>query len=272
MPVVKTPAGRIEVSITGDGPVTIILLHAAASAPRALQKLAALLATDRRRIVIPALDGYGETRIEASGNGIDRNIALVAAIANVDAPESCILVGHSMGGLVALRSASHVRNLTAVAVYDPIAFGCLDPECAEDAAALAWDRAIAAELSDRTASGEFETGVATFIEAWNDTPWRDLPQKAQAELIGSATRLATEVRAVSTDRTPASAYAQVRASLLLLHGETSPSAITRIVTRIAAAHPSASIREIPGGGHMAPVLRPEPVAAAIDEFLAAIGG
>ena len=79
MPIVTTPIGRIDMSIMGEGPIAVVLLHAAAGNPRALHKLAALLANDRRRIVVPALDGYGDTRIDAIGTSLERNIALVSA-------------------------------------------------------------------------------------------------------------------------------------------------------------------------------------------------
>ena len=171
-----------------------------------------------------------------------------------------------MGGLIALQAAATLPGLLAVAAYEPVAFGCLDPRNAADAEALAWDQALAARLSAFVAQGDREAGVAAFVEAWNELPWHALPEKPRAELIAAAARLADEVRTISDDRTPASAYAHISAPLLLLHGDRSPEAAGLIVKRIRAAISTAHLRVV-DGGHMAPIVKPETMAAIIGEFL-----
>ncbi len=253
----------------GEAAATIVLLHAAASSPRALGRLAQQLSGDGWRVIAPALAGYGATAGLADRDPIAAHVAVArAVIAQAGDGGPVTLVGHSMGGLVALRTALVEPRVAAVAVYEPVAFGVLDPSTEPDAIAIAWDRRIAETLMSRVDAGESEAGVAAFVEAWNEMAWDKLPEPVRAGLVAAAPRLRREVATVTVDAMRAEAYAAIRAPVLLLRGDRSPLAVRLIAERLHAALPGSRLETIAGAGHMGPVLAPGAIAAAISSFAA----
>lgn len=260
---IASPRGQIEVYDWGAGDRAIVLLHAAASSPRALSGLAEMLSARGFRVVAPSLAGYDHTGGGADADPIGAHVAVARAVlATVDTPRAA-LFGHSMGGLVALRTALAEPTVTSVFAYEPVAFGVLDRIREPDAAAAAWDRRIADQLVAAVESGDAEPGVAAFYEAWSQVRWEILARMARRSLVESASRLAAEVASVSRDRTPASAYAPLGDRLTLLRGSHSPVAARLIAGRIASAAAGSTLIDVAGTGHMAPVMQPDAIANAI---------
>ena len=264
-----TSIGPIECHAQGEGAATVALLHAAASGPRSLFKLAAALADGGGRILTPALNGYGATRLTDAdlGQPFAAHVR-VARWALEQAPAGRrVLVGHSMGGLVALLTVAGGAAVDAAVVYEPIVLGCLDPTDPADAAARAWDAAPVAKLQAAVASGDPEAGVAAFVEAYNEVAWSALPAPLRAQLVADAPKLVAETRAAQT---VAIDFAAVPAGLpiLVLQGERSPDVTHRMTLGLARRLPQARRQVIAEAGHMGPVLSAAPVAAAIREFLA----
>jgi len=260
---ITSSRGQIEVHEWGAGRSAIVLLHAAASGPRALSRLAEAMAKHGVRVLAPALAGYGDTFTAGDADAIGAHVVVARAVLDDVDAERVALFGHSMGGLVALRTALAVRAEVSVIAYEPVAFGALDRTRQPDATAAGWDRRIAEQLIDAVARGEPEAGVAAFVEAWNEVRWAALPEAARRSLVSAASRLAAEVACVSRDATPASAYAALGHRLTLLRGTHSPDAVRLIADRIAAATPGSTLVEMADAGHMAPVMQTDAVADAI---------
>ena len=181
MPVYETDIGTIEAMHWGAGDERIILLHCARSGPGSLATLATNLCSPGRMLIAPALNAYGQTRVSGT-DAIEEHLSVVTWVVNHSAREvmSVTLFGHSMGGLIALLAAGAQPQCQQVIAYDPIAPGVLDLADSNDRDAFAWDRDIVIELHDAVTKGEDERGVARFIEAWNGTPWKHLPQRCAA--------------------------------------------------------------------------------------------
>jgi pimeloyl-ACP methyl ester carboxylesterase len=249
---------------TGGGPKEIwIFVHGAAGSPAALQGLAREFADDRRRIIIPALAGYGGTIAPKTMGPLDANEAIISWILNIAPQERHVLIGHSMGGFLSLKAARNTAHIDALIAIEPMAFGVLDPNDSDDAVALAWDRAvIAGLLGDDPAQG-----LPEFIKAWNDVSWEDFPQRARRALEAGAHRLAIETAAVSADRTMPGDYATIGAPVLFLQGSASPDAAHRIIARLACAIPGSETKTIDGVGHFGCMAQPRAFAVAIKAFV-----
>lgn len=114
--------GRLAVhDLGGDGPA-ILICHATGFCGRAYEPLAAVLAPEFH---VWAIDfpGHGDSDPPADGDFAWHRMVLhvvAAAEAISSSPLACI-VGHSMGGAVALQAAADNQGLSAAAyLYEPI--------------------------------------------------------------------------------------------------------------------------------------------------------
>ena len=101
MPVVDTAAGPVGWLDWGEGGPALAMLHASGTGARTLAPLAGLLAADRRVLAVD-FDGYGETRLNAPADVLERHLAAACHLFRLAGPAPFDLFGHSMGGLVAV--------------------------------------------------------------------------------------------------------------------------------------------------------------------------
>lgn len=240
-----------------------MFVHGAAGSPAALRGFAQEFADDRRRIVIPALAGYGGTMALEGIGPLAANEEIISWILKTAPEGRRVLVGHSMGGFIALKVVQNTAPVDALIAIEPMAFGVLDPHDAGDAAALAWDRAVNAGLLN----GDPAQGLPKFIQAWNDISWDDLSERARNALETRAHHLAKEIAAVSADKTPAKDYGAIDTPVLFLKGSASPEAAHRIIASLSRAIPDSETASIEGAGHFGCMERPHDFAAAVQTFL-----
>jgi pimeloyl-ACP methyl ester carboxylesterase len=279
MTVHETTLGRIQILRAGSGGNSIILLHAAASGPRALYKLGSALSAEVAgwQAALPALNGYGATSLPGADPqdpfAAHLRIARWAfeELRRDRAGGKRVLVGHSMGGLVALLAALDGVPADALVLYEPIVLDCLDMNDPVDSAARAWDAARVDKLRDGVAGGDPEAGVKAFIEAFNEVSWSDLPAQLRADLVSKAALLAAETRAAPLVELDRSKLAALSMPVLILQGERSPPVTHRMSLRLAQAIPHAVRRVVKGAGHMGPALAPAVVASAVSPFLKSLG-
>src|SRR5205085_1233673 len=103
MPTMKAGAFDLEYSDTGTGPA-IVLVHSSASGLRQWRRLTEALAKHHRVIAVN-LFGYGKTSPWPGTRPLtaaDEAELVAAAVAMTAEPAT--LVGHSLGGLVALEA------------------------------------------------------------------------------------------------------------------------------------------------------------------------
>ena len=258
MPVYPTASGPIEVLEWGNGPTLILLLHAAAAGPGSLSVLAKALMGPGRRIVAPALHGYGRTLVEGADDPMAAHVTVVRAVLDRCPAERRVVIGQSMGGVVTLLAG---LKADALVVYEPIVLGLLRDDDPADRAARDWDRAIVAALEQHLAAGNPEAGIRVFVEAWNEVAWDALPASVRARLIAAAPAMAREIRAGSSRPI---ALDRVQAPLLILQGSASPSITARMTARLHAGVPGSRRMVLDGCGHMGPVQASAAVAAAIE--------
>jgi pimeloyl-ACP methyl ester carboxylesterase len=259
--------GALALSYVDEGEgAPVVLLHSGGLSSRQWGKLLARL-RGSRRVIAPDFLGYGTS----SGWPADApfhfedDVALVEALA-ATLPGPVDLVGHSYGGLLALRLAlRRPEAVRSIAVFEPVTFGVLhDPPDAEALADLARTDSEGTFLDDAT--GGKEPWLERFVDYWNgEGAWRALPEPSRENFRTVGRKLFQEVRSLLHDRLPASAYRALEAPTLLLHGTASPLSAQRVCARLAAALPRATLRPVEGAGHMGPISH----AAAVNEIVAA---
>lgn len=104
---VDLPTGvRMHVEVRGPvGAPALILLHGYSDSGFSFSRILPLLPADRR-IIVPDLRGHGRSSQPAAGYGMDALASDVLALLDVLDVESAVVLGHSMGSLVAQRIAT----------------------------------------------------------------------------------------------------------------------------------------------------------------------
>ena len=108
--------GEVELAIgrAGDGPDPVVCLHGITAQHRAFNAAARYLGPSRGLVGVD-LRGRGDSDKPESGYGLETHAADVVRVLDHLGLESAVLVGHSMGGFVALKTAltypDRVRSL-----------------------------------------------------------------------------------------------------------------------------------------------------------------
>jgi len=264
---IAVKAGSVEYLSFGgpDSAETAVLLHASATGAPMLAGLAERLAKGRR-VLVPNLDGYGATKIDCPKcPATFRHVQTVEQFLHALKIDDIHLIGHSMGGLIALRVARRARfRLKSLTLIEPMAFGTLDREA--DREAIAYDRTMIMDFLEAVEAGRLEEGISSFTERVSHQKWTDLSERVQGELLGVLPQIVDEAPLVSCDDLSARDLTDIGTATLLLGTQFGPPPAAPIIQRIAAAVPNARHEMLSGVGHMAPVSHPTSVADAVSRF------
>jgi pimeloyl-ACP methyl ester carboxylesterase len=253
--------------VTGNG-APVVLLHASLGSKSQWTRLAQRLAS-RYRVIALDLCGYGDNALAAATRApfmLDEEVRFIVERLDrlVDAHARIHVVGHSYGGLVALRFAQRSRGRVAsLSLYEPVVFRMLDP----DDAGLANVRAAAQCVSSLVAAGRRRDAAQVFVDFWSgEGSYASLPLPAQASLARRVDKLPLDFRAASRWPTTPAELRSIIAPALLLVGNRSPVFMRRIHERLAATLTHRSVASF-DCGHMGPVSDPGHVNARIEAFV-----
>jgi pimeloyl-ACP methyl ester carboxylesterase len=239
----------------------VLLVHSGGFTSRQWRKLAERLAPTHE-VLAPDLLGYATSGPWPDGAPFhyEQDVAHLARVLGDRAPAH--VVGHSYGGFLALTLAlAHPARVRSLALYEPVAFGILDEDSPEDAAA----RADLARL-DMTWSGD--RWLAGFVEWWQGPgAWQAMGEETRAAFRAVGWKVHQEVATLVTDPTDRAGYATIAVPTRLLVGERTPLAERRMIAKLAAAIPRATLRVFPGLGHMGPITHAALVNDAIAAFV-----
>ncbi len=166
------------------------------------------------------------------------------------------LVGHSYGGFLALQLARRYE-VRSVAVWEPVVLSVLDDHFRQD------------ELALDQADDDLAAWLARFLGFWQ-VDWRAMSPDQQAPFLAHGRKVQAEVRALIRDKTTLSAYAEVRAPVLLLSGAETVPASNQMCDRLAAALPAARHERVPNCGHMGPLTRRDALHDRLTRFWATL--
>lgn len=248
----------------------VLALHASSSSGAQWRPLAETL-RGRHPVIAPDLLGYGE------GGGFDPMVELtsdheIARLAPVlaDLPGPVHLVGHSYGGLTALRLALSGRvRLLSLTLYEPIAFWLL--RLAGETALYGEARAVADAYRAAFRRGDVEGAVRPYLEYWNgEGAYERVSERARASLAATAAKTDREwAPAFECDLPLAGLAAGLRVPTLVLHGGRTNATTRRICELLAGALPRASLAVVAEAAHMGPLTHAPAVNALVVAHLAA---
>lgn len=229
----------IHVERIGDGE-PVVVLHSSGLSSAQWKKLVPSLTERGWQAVLVDLTGQGKAPPLPEGTPFDwhEDVARVAELA----PKR--IVGHSYGGLVGLNVALHVP-VEALVLYDPVAFGVLDPIA--DADAIVTLQMIDLEGGDTPETRD--AWLRAFVEYWSGAgAWDALREPARAEFR----RVSWVVRAGVLSLMKDQPRTYPRLPLTLITGEHSPVAARRVVQKLAY-QTGGTRHEVSGAGHMGPL-------------------
>jgi pimeloyl-ACP methyl ester carboxylesterase len=94
---------RLRYAAGGEGP-PLLLVHGLGGTIENWRALAPPLATEHR-VLVPDLPGHGRSELLSEARDVDALAEAVLAIADVEEAGDAVWIGHSLGGVVALRAA-----------------------------------------------------------------------------------------------------------------------------------------------------------------------
>jgi pimeloyl-ACP methyl ester carboxylesterase len=195
------------------------------------------------------------------------------SIALIDeSDEKVHLVGHSYGGGVALHAAlSRPNKIASLSLYEPTAFHLLRQMGEAGAQAYAEIQEIARRISQCIVTGDYRSGVADFVDYWNNHgAWKAMRPAAQSALMRWAPKAPLDFEALVNDPTPAKAYTALKFPVLILHGERAPLPTRVISERLIEILPKSRLKIVAGAGHMGPLTHASEVSRLIIQHIAAV--
>jgi pimeloyl-ACP methyl ester carboxylesterase len=267
MPVLKAGDFNVDYMDIGSGPA-VVLIHSSASGYRQWRQLVESL-QKRHRVLAVNLFGYGKTSpwpplrpLTAADQA--RLVAAVAALPH----EPVILVGHSLGGAVALEAAAMLADrVRLVVAFEPILFGHLR----EHGPAGAYDEIahIARRYGELAHKGDWNAAGEWFIDYWAGAgTWAAMPNERRQNTMAMLPPVLHEWEMATSGLRPLEGWRAIAAPVHLLHAADTRAPTRAIVQLLAQTYPDWEVHEVASGGHMAPLARPDLVnpliAATID--------
>jgi pimeloyl-ACP methyl ester carboxylesterase len=246
----------------------VILVHSSVAGARQWRRLMDDL-KDRFRVRAVNLFGYGKTppwRGDRPQTLADQ-ASLIEAAVPADTDE-IYLVGHSFGGSVAMKAAALMAGrVTKLVLLETNPFYLLKQ--AGQIEAFAEAMALRDCIKEFGARGEWETAAERFADYWNGPgAWRDTPPDRRTVFANAIRPNFFEWDAVMDETTSAQRWADLLPPATLVAfdpGTVLP--IRKIVEVLRRTDQQWTYSEVPGGGHMAPLTRPDLINPVVTAFL-----
>jgi pimeloyl-ACP methyl ester carboxylesterase len=262
------PAIQVDFLEAGSSGPLVMLVHSSVSGARQWRRLMDDL-KDRFRVRAVNLFGYGKTPPwpAETTQSLDDQARLVEAAlpANADA---IYLVGHSFGGSVAMKAAAQLAGrVTKLVLLETNPFYLLAQSGRLDAFAEAMD--LRNCIKKFGALGEWATAAEKFADYWGGAgTWQDMPSERRIAFAEALKPNFFEWDAVLNETTSAEQWAILlpRATLLVCDPNT-VLPIREIAAVLRRSCPVWAYQEVAGGGHMAPLTRPDLINPIVGSFL-----
>ncbi len=266
MPVLSTGRYEIDYSDDGSGP-PVVLLHSSACGNRQWRRLIEDL-QDGYRVVALNLFGYGETTPWPDGSvqTLGDQAGLVSALAgSIGTPLH--LAGHSFGGTVAMKAALQLsERVSSLVLLEPNPFYLLARHSRD--AAFAEIKALRDDTKTNIGANDWAWVGRRFADYWNgDGAWATMSPERRSGFLSMLPPVLHEWDSVMNETTPVEAWRDLAARTLLVHAAGTKPPIKEIMDILLAELPGMTAVELPAGGHMAPLVRPDLVNPVVRDFL-----
>jgi 3-oxoadipate enol-lactonase len=259
----------LEVTDAGSGPA-LVLVHGFGGAKEDFADHIEVLA-ERYRVITLDHRGHGESDgpTELDAYSLDRMAADVLGVADALGIDGFLLLGHSMGGMVARRVVlAHPARIDALVLMDtsPGPIANIDPDMLEAAATVMLDEGkdVLKPLLDAAATLETPAHQRLIAERPGFQQFEDAKWEALSGVMWAA--MAREF-AHQPDQLPL--LAGVRCPTLVIVGDQDESFIEPS-RGMAAAIPGAELVVVPDAGHSPQFENPRVWLEALEGFLARV--
>lgn len=262
-PVVAIPKAKIA----GDGPVTLLLLHGIGGNAEVWPAQFTTFANAGYRVVAWDMPGYGGSAMPGAPTMAALADALRALLTSLG-PARFVLVGHSMGGMVAqeLMARDPADIVALVLCGTSPAFGR-----AEGDFQRAFVRQRTAPLDAGKTMREMAETIVPGMLGEPDDATRAIAHRqavdAMAAVPPTAYRVALEALVAFDQR---AALPTLAVPVLLLAGEHDANAPPKVMARMAEAIPGARYVCLPGAGHLMNLTHAAAFDAELCAFLAGL--
>lgn len=266
MPTMKAGPYEVDYTETGTGPA-VLLLHSSAAGDRQWRKLMEELA-GRYRLIAVNLFGYGATSKWPGERPMKLadQAALVMAAADLD-PGPIAIIGHSLGGAVACEAALQLgKRVRVLALYEPILFYLLKQHGEKDA--YADIETMTSACFPQMKRGDWQAFGHHFVDYWAGAgAWAATPDDRKARMLPMLPPIMHEWDSLGVDGRPIAEWGAIAAPVHLLHAADTKLSTKTIAALLHRAHPNWIFHELPAGGHLAPITRPDLVNPLLTKIL-----
>ncbi|RED18040.1 alpha/beta fold hydrolase [Pontivivens insulae] len=250
-------AGQAAIDL-GDGPYHILMLHGVGLRAEAWSaQIDAFAAT--ARVIAPDMPGHGQSGLPASRLTLTDYVQCAAdVLASLQGPT--IVVGHSMGSMLALDLAGHHAD----AVCGVVALNAVFQR-----SAAARDAVI--KRADALDGESTPDPTATLTRWFGDAPSAERNACATwlREVDPSAYKMAYTAFANSTSPTP-EALAALPCPACFITGSAEPNSTPDMSTRMADLTPRGEVAIVEGAAHMMPMTHAAEVNRIISNFMSKV--
>ncbi len=241
--------------------MSLLLLHCSLAHSGAWRGVRAALGDDVQ-VRAPDLPGHGRAAMPDPSREYQA-VAVADAVALLDGPTH--VVGHSFGGTVALRLALERPDLVSrLTLIEPVFFAVARQH---DPAIHALHERAFEPVNEAFQAGDLGVCVDAFTRIWGDgRPFADLPAPAQSYLVDRIHLVFAQGPSIHDDvagQLLPGRLEAIECPVTLVRGALSSPVTATINAGLAARLPHATMHEIQGAGHMAPITHPKEVAAFI---------
>lgn len=253
--------------IAGDGPLTLVLLHGIGGNRHVWPAQFETFVAAGYRVAAWDMPGYGESTMPAEATMAalaDRLRTLLDALG----PSRFVLVGHSMGGMVAqelmARGAPFTHDIAALILCGTSpAFGKPDGDFQRE-----FVRQRTAPLDAGKTLREMAEAIVPGMLGEPCAAARASAQALAVDAMGALTPVAyrTALQALVGFEQRA-ALARLAVPVLLVAGEHDTNAPAKVMARMAESIPEARYVCLPGAGHLMNLTHPAAFNAEVRAFL-----
>lgn len=247
----------------------VVCLHSSASSARQFAPLADRVGS-AFDVVAPDLHGHGAgpAWLGAPRDIVDADAARVARLMSVD--RRAHLVGHSYGGLLALKLAvAYPERVKSVTIYEPVMFAALREFAprSREALAVAWfGRTVARDLR----AGLAAHAALRFVDYWSGAgTYADMSAPRREAIVHRMAAVGAHFVSLWGDAMRIRDVAASRVPLTVLMGARTRTPARRIVELLRYARPDAGGGTMTAMGHMGPLTHPAIVAQRLEAELVA---
>ena len=255
----RIPVRGIHLNVLdqGSGSPSLVFLHYFGGSAHTWDEVASRLSRSARCIAIDHR-GWGESDAPAQGYGIADLAADAQSVIETLQLDDFVLVGHSMGGKVAQWLASRrLRGLRGLVLVAPSPAGSTDVGDAQREALV----------------HAYDTPDSIAFVRDNILTARPLPDALKARVERDSLRGATAARIgwpmVAMREDFSDELGRIDVPVLVICGDCDQVDPVDVVRReVVQRIPGASLRVLPGVGHLSPLEAPAELASEIEAFIA----